>query len=271
MNTKIISNRALSIIDQYKNFKVGNASCSVPYFNNKTRKTRAGLRVSIGKGSPKEIFDEAQDLIIKNHLEINTLTNDSLKGLLVDNNIGIDCSAFVYYILNAENKERNKGHIDRHLSFISCHGIFGKIRCSFRPVENCDVATFAHDKNSRTISIKKAEPGDIITISGIPLTNISESLETIRLEKSDRDHILVIHEIEYQNFIPTIIRYSHAIAYPEDGKYDSGIRHGEIQIAYPEKSIVEQRWIENNKEGEMNRLFIRTRKSKTEIRRLKWF
>lgn len=230
--------------------------CSISYFNNKTTRARGGLRVIIGKGSPKEIFEEVEDITVKNHIAINALTDDSLKQLLADNNIGIDCSAFAYYVLNAESEEKKKGHLDKHISFTDCRGVFGKIRCSFRPIENCNVATFANDKNSRVIPIKEMEPGDIITMKS---------------EENNRDHILVIHQIEYQNFIPTIIHYSHAIAYPEDSPYVSGIRQGEIQIISPEKDITEQRWAEDGKENNTNQLFIRAQKSKTEVRRLRWF
>ena len=58
MNTKQISRGALDIIDQYRNFRIENAICSIPYFNNKTTARRAGLRAEVGKGSPKDIFDE---------------------------------------------------------------------------------------------------------------------------------------------------------------------------------------------------------------------
>src|ERR1035437_2751102 len=177
------------MVDQYLHFKIGNASCSVPYFNNKVNRTRGGLRTAIGKGSPKEIFEEVRDLATKNHIDTNSFTNDSLKQLLTDNNIGIDCSAFAYYILNTESEEKGKGHLDKHISFTNCHGILSKIRCSLRPIENCDVITFASDKNSRTVSIKEIEPGDIITMTA----------------PEGHDHILVIHQIEYQNFIPATI------------------------------------------------------------------
>ena len=73
MNTKTISNRALSVIDQYLHFTVGTAVCSVPYFNNKTAKLRGALAVNAGKGSPKEIFEEVQTLLIKSHTTTDSL------------------------------------------------------------------------------------------------------------------------------------------------------------------------------------------------------
>lgn len=258
MNTKTLSNRALSVIDQYLHFKFGSAVCSVPYFNNKTVKARAALRPQIGKGSPEEIHEEVQSILVKEHMQGASLADESLKKLLADADLGIDCSAFAYYVLNAENEERGKGGLDKHISFVNCTGVVGKLRCALRPIENCDVSTLAHDKNSGLVPLKEIEPGDFISLTGGP-------------EGFERDHILVIHQVEYQNFAPTKIHYSHAVAYPEDGLYGSGIKQGEIEILDPAKSLLEARWTENGKEGSANFIFLRIQRSKTEIRRLNWF
>ncbi len=255
MNTKTLSTRALSVIDQYLHFRVGNAECSVPYFNNKTVRARAALRSTIGKGSPQEIFEELKSLLVKGHVDELLVTNDLLKKTLTDNNIGIDCSAFAYYVLNAESVESKKGNLDKHIHFINCHGLIGKMRCALRPIENCDVATFVHDKNSKKISIKDILPGDIITMIGGPVN-------------SDHDHILVINQVEYQNFIPIKIHYTHSVAYPEDGIYGTGIKEGTIEIVHTSTPITEQLWTEGGKRGVENRLFIRAQKSTTELRRL---
>ena len=255
MNTKTLSNRALNVLDQYSHFSIGQAVCSVPYFNNKTVRARAALRATIGKGSPRDILEEVQMKIAKEHVATETLTNESLKNLLVDNDIGIDCSAFAYYILSAESEERGKGALDRHISFVNCGGFIGKIRCKIRPVENCDVATFASDKNSKIIPMKEVQPGDMITMTG---SN----------EGSLRDHILVIHQIEYQNFVPTKVHYSHAVAYPEDGVYGSGIKQGTIEIISPDRSILEGIWTESGSTAAAARIFVRAKTSKTELRRM---
>ncbi len=264
MNTKILSEHAISVIDQYIHFNIGGGTCSIPYFNNKTTRNRVALRTFIGKGSPKDIHDEIGAILIKTHILQQSLTDETLKKLLIENNIGIDCSAFAYYVLNAENKERGKQTLDKHLSLIHCHGIIGKIRCALRPTENTDVQTFADPKNSKIIQIEHIEVGDIITMIDLP-TQLGDDVG------SEHDHILVIHQIKYQNFIPITIHYSHAVAYPEDGIYGTGVKQGTIEITDTHKPITEQRWIENGKVQEQNRLFIRAQKSKTEIRRLKWW
>jgi hypothetical protein len=258
MNTKILSNRALSVIDQYLNFKVGPAVCSVPYFNNKTAKLRGALAVHAGKGSPKEICEEVQSILLKAHTTEDSLTSESLKKILADNTIGIDCSGFAYYVLNAESEEAGKGPLDKHISFVQATGLFRKLIASWRPVGNVGVSTLAHNNNSHIINLKDIQPGSLITM-------INDA------EESERDHILVIHQVEYQNFIPYKLHYSHAVAYPEDGIYGTGIKQGTIEITDINKPVTEQVWTENGRQGEANRIFQRALKSKTEIRKLNWW
>jgi hypothetical protein len=283
MNTKIISEKALNVIDQYAHFRIGNLgggadtipSCPIPYFNNNHKVVRAGLRATIGKGSPRDIFEEVEIELAKNGELRNSLpagavkdgsfipgavTDETLKHFLVDHNIGIDCSGFAYYVLSAESQARGKNSIDRHLHFPFCTGFLGKIRSKMRPAENADVATFAHDKNSNVIPLNEIAPGDIITM-----------LNTMNKADKIRDHILVVHHVEYQNFVPTVIYYSHSIAWPSDGQYGHGVRQGKIEILNVNKSLTEQKWIEADKTAQENYTFVGAQKALTEIRRLRWF
>ncbi len=260
MNTKILSERAMEMINQYKNFHIENSVCSIPYFNNKVTAERAGLRARLGKGSPKDIFDEVEELSIRQKIAVKNFSNDDLKNFLIDNNIGIDCSGFVYYILNEECISRDKGSIDRYLSFPFSIGIIGKIKSRFRPVENTDVKTLAHNKNSRKVEIKDIKVGDIITM-----------IKSAENELGQRDHIIIIYQIEYQNFLPITLHYVHSIAWPTDGQYGHGIHEGKIDIIDLNKNIIDQRWIELDKSGEENHTYMRAGKSLTEIRRLNCF
>ncbi|MDQ2933052.1 MAG: NlpC/P60 family protein [bacterium] len=255
MNTKTLSAPALSVIDQYLHLKVGSAVCTVPYFNNKIIKSRGALTALAGKGSPKEIYEEAETLTMKAHISTHALADESLKKLLVDNNIGIDCSGFVYYVLNTESKELGKGTVDKHIHFNNAHGFIRKFLAAVRPVQNTDVSTLSSEKNSKSITPSEIHPGDMITMTD---------------NAGDRDHILVVHQVEYQNFIPYKIHYSHSVAYPEDGIYGTGIKQGVIEITDASKPIIEATWIENGKHNLDNQLYLRARKSKTELRRLKW-
>ena len=257
MPSSSLSNSSLSIIDQYIHFKLGSAVCSVPYFNNKTVRARAALRALIGKGSPKDILDELQSRVVKQHIDVNALADESLKKLLVDNNLGIECSGFAYYVLNAESEVRGKGTLNRHIHFVNCKGILGKLRASMRPVENCDVATFADDSNSKVIQLNDVKAGDMITM-------LRDE------EESERDHILIVHEIETDNSRPIKIHYSHAVAYAEDGIYGTGVRQGAIELPANAQSIFEGVWSENGPTASAEHIFNRAKKSKTEVRRLNW-
>ncbi len=280
MNTKLLSDQALAIIDQYEHFHIGNSgTCSIPYFNNNHKVVRAGLRATIGKGSPGDIYEEVEIELAKSGELRGTIpsempagaikggtfipgaiTSEALKHFLVERNIGIDCSGFAYYVLDAESKSRGKNGLDRRLHFPYCTGIIGKIRSKMRPAENADVATMAHDTNSRSILLGEIAPGDIITM-----------LNTMNKEDRVRDHIIVVDRVEYQNFVPTSIHYSHSISWPSDGEYGHGVRGGTIQILDINKSLVDQKWTEADKSGPENYTLVRAQKSLTEIRRLRWF
>lgn len=250
MNTKVISQSARDVIEQYRNFHVSNAVCSVPYFNNRVTARRAALRVEVGKGSPKDIFEEISHRALQERVDVNLLDSENLKKFLVNSNLGIDCSGFAYYVLNEESITRGKGTLDKHINFIHASNPLTRFIAKFKPQTNIDVLTFADDKNSRAIIFKEIEPGDIITMLGGP-------------EGGERNHILVIHQVEYQNFVPTTLHYVHAIAWPTDGEYGHGIHEGKIDIIDPNKSILDQRWIENEKTGEENYTFSRAKKSTT--------
>lgn len=258
MNTRFVSNGAMQTIDQFKHFQFGNAQCSIPYFNNKTARNRIALPAFVGKGAPREIYDEVQAIALKNRMQMNSISDEYLKKILVDNNIGIDCSGFVYHILNRESIERHRGSLEKKISFVNCSGVLGKIRCRLRPRQNCDVSTFANTKNSHAILIKDVSPGDIITM-------------THNDGEKESDHILAIYKVDYQNFEPTTIYFVHAVSYREDGLYGSGIREGQISIINISGDIISQQWTEDNVSNDQNKIFTRAQKAKTEIRRLNWF
>ncbi len=256
MNTKLLSDSSLKVVDQYLHFTVASAVCTVPYYNNRHIKGRAKLAVHIGKGSSKEILEEVENITALEKIDATKLDGVTLKRLLVDNNIGIDCSGFAYYILNAESEARGKGSLDKHLTFPFSPGLLGAFRAKFRPIQNAGVVTFAHEDNSQKVEIKDAQPGDIITMTG---------------GEAGREHIVVIHKIEYENFIPKVLHYTHSIAWPTDGEYDHGVRQGRIEMLDAHKPITEQKWIEKSEDGDSeNYTHTRAQKSTTNLRRLRF-
>lgn len=246
---KTLSAEALVICNHYLHFTVGTATCSVPYFNNKKIGSRGALAVHVGKGSPLEISHEVRDMLFKNKTSAAALTDETLKKILVENNLGIDCSGFVYHILNTEGISTGKGSLKKRIIFTQAQGLFGKMNAALHPAKNSGVLTFADDINSSIIPIAEVIPGDFITLVG----NSGEG---------ERDHILVVHEVRMENSKPHTISYSHSVAYPEDGLYGTGVRQGTIEISDPSTSLLTARWSEQH-------IFDRAHRSKTELRRLK--
>lgn len=257
MDTKTLSKQALELIEAYSNFKIESAVCSVPYFNNKTVRARAALAVFVGKGTPSEIRDELQTIFYKEKTDTKNLTSQNLKKILVDHNLGIDCSGFTFQLLNAESEARKISSLSKNL-FFPKSGLIGRFIALLNPVKNTDVLTFAHEKNSHTVNLSEVEPGDIITMTDDP-------------EGDERNHILIITKVEYQNSLPIKVTYTHAVAYPEDGLYGSGIKTGSIIIKDHSKSLTDSEWSENGFSGQQNRIFARATKSNTQLRRLNWF
>lgn len=249
MNSKKLQDQALTVMDGYINFHVGSATCSIPYFNNKITRARAALGVNVGKGSTQEIADEVNIIINKNHIDRQNLTSQDLKKLLVQNNLGIDCSGLAFHILEAQNKALGKKSLHQQLIFTQTSSLFGKIAALISPIKNAGVATFAHEKNSYSIKIQDVQPGDIITFLG-------------NKNAGEHDHMLIIYEVEYTNSIPSTLHYVHSIAYPEDGLFDTGVRTGTITINDPMGSLIENQWSEQA-------LYLRSKKDKTDLRRLK--
>ena len=104
------------------------------------------------------------------------------------------------------------------------------------------------------------KPADIITMTEGP---------------QERDHVLLVHQVDYQNFKPTTIHYTHSIAWPSDGVYGTGVRQGTIDILDIKKPITEQSWSEAGKissgkdaNTQENYTFARALKARTEIRRM---
>ena len=247
MQTKILSNQALNIIHNYLHLPFSGHDINCPYFNNQRRKVHSGLRVLIGKGSADDIIEEAQIIARRDKINLSTLTNEELKQFLVKNNIGLDCSALIYYIFNAEISARGLGSLKKNLKFPFAKNPLRKLLTKLRPIENVGVNTLAHESNSYEVPLCEVQPGDMIIL-----------LKTGHEHKLN--HVLLVHKVD-RNTGPSFprrgerevyIHYTHSFKWRSDGKYNHGVRQGIITIVDPKKPLVEQVWEEQGKRGEEN-------------------
>jgi hypothetical protein len=240
MPADIISPTSRAVIHKYLALPVG-AHPSCPYFNNKRKKNRGGLRVTKGKGSPEEIAEEARIEALQARIDIDSLPADKLKEFLVKRNLGIDCSGFAYHVLSP------KGLV------IERKGLFGKILARLRPAENVSVLTFADSRNSKAIPVAEAKPGDIITFLGTG-------------PEKTYNHILVITAVDDIDGAKRI-SYAHSYAWPSDGAFDHGVREGQILVTT--NNILAGTWKEREKVGTDNYTYTSaTEAREVSVRRL---
>jgi hypothetical protein len=98
----MISPAAEKIIENYLHLPFPGKDVACPYFINKKNKLRGALRALIGKGTPEDIIEEAQICALKEKINLENLSSIELRKFLTTHHLGVDCSALVYYIINAE-------------------------------------------------------------------------------------------------------------------------------------------------------------------------
>lgn len=237
MQTYSLSPQALAIINSYENLNIAGKVINCPYFNNRTTNLRGALRVLVGKGTTQEIMDEARIISLRNKFELNDLDEQALVKFLIDHNIGIDCSAFVYYILDAELIATQNKRLKKTLSFKSKSAL-RRLITKFRPVENTNVLVFS--ENSIEIKLDEVVPGNLLIALGGGI-------------KHDYNHILIITSTTRDDSGKLqSLEYTHSYIWKMEGRYTKGIRKGTIEIINPEKPILEQKWTEDEKTAEEN-------------------
>lgn len=265
----MLSPKSEQIINNYLNlpFNIDGVRC--PYFINLRSNARGQLRSLIGKGSPKEIAEEAKIIAKQYHYNIfndidkknvdNKKIIENITKFLVDSNLGIDCSGFVANVLKEHYLETEKINIAKKFNFYPAKRFLKRLITKLRPIENMSVAVFNKDSNTnkiadgnKKIDFDKIQPADIITM-----------IQTG--PNKTRNHIILITENKNNT-----IEYIHARSWSSGGKYNHGVTQGEIQITNPTDTLLEQKWIELEKINENNETYLEAKNATTlEIRRVK--
>ncbi|MBI2443803.1 MAG: hypothetical protein HYV42_00995 [Candidatus Magasanikbacteria bacterium] len=253
----MLSEPAQQIINRYLHLPFKNLSgVGCPYFLNKGNRVRGGLRALIGKGSPEDIREEAMIISLRDKIELAGLNAEQLKKFLVDHRLGVDCSALLYYALEAECRARGLGKLKNLLRFPT-QNPWRKLLIKLRPVENTSVRVFAAPENSRAIALAEAAAGDfIIVLNWDPAEHY--------------DHIMLIHDVTRSTDAPPVLHYTHSLRWATDGRYHHGVRQGTIEVIHPAAPLTAQRWTEQGKTDTDNETFTRAQRAeKIELRRLK--
>lgn len=253
INTTKLEGKARAMLNAYLALPLGTKP-SCPYFNNRRKKVRGGLRVIKGKGTPEEIAEEARIFALQARTSLETLSTDKLKEFLVANNLGVDCSGFAYHVLNSYSQEMFAKSIQSFVKPIT-KGFIGAIRGKLRPAENIGALSFRDEKSSSEIKASETRPGDIITFIGTG-------------KDKTYNHILVITGIEKAGG-DTRISYAHSYAWPSDGLYNHGVREGDILVHG--NDLLGGTWKEQGVTGSENYTYESAKNAKeVTVRRIKF-
>ena len=253
-----LSKNAINTIHQYKNLNIGGKSITTPYFINKINKVRAGLKVLVGKGTPKEIEDEANLIALRKKINLSKLTDEQIIDFLIQNNIGIDCSGFVYHVINAQTRELKQKSLSSFLNYKHKNPIRAFIT-KLRPAENTSVSVLFDEKNTTSINIQDAQTGDIIIMMGTGTNH-------------DLNHILLITDRkESKNKKLKSLQYIHSLKWKSDKALNHGVREGKIIFDKANKPLDKQSFEEQGKTGKENETLWRVKTAeKIKIGRGKW-
>lgn len=211
----------LRTIEGYTSLSLGGKKVIAPYFMNEPG--RRGRRVSVGKGTAKELENETKRLAKKFSFNLDAASAEQIRNFMVDHKLGIDCSGLVAWASHAFALENSGRSLWSGIVF-NGNPIRVRIAKHLRPVENISARLLTDKTNANTIhDLLAVRPGDIVrSLNG--------------------NHVLLIVEVgRNKQKDPVYFKYVNST---EFGGVKYGVRYGLIKISDPAQTILEQDWVD---------------------------
>ncbi|HEX9804435.1 MAG TPA: hypothetical protein VGA67_02040 [Candidatus Dojkabacteria bacterium] len=227
MNTEYLSQDAQDVIKAYTELNLGLKKVKAPYYMN-LRGQKGGLRVMIGKGTPDEIEQEVKVWSQVKGFDIEKADEGKIREFMVNMDIGIDCSGFSVYVLNAELKAMGLKSIWNYLQFDN-NSILARIKRIVRPIESIGANMLTNENNCIEITdFNDIKPSDLIRAKG---------------KQKNASHVAIVTEVTRDADGNTkSFKYAHSHRYYEE---ENGLRIGKVEITDPAKELKEQKWIDD--------------------------
>jgi hypothetical protein len=209
-----------TFIDNYFELNIAGYKIKCPYYINEIGVLRPP--VLAGKGTPQDIQYEVSKYIW------DDITEEEIWDLMVQKNIGIDCSGFVYNIYDYWIKVQSNGveSLGDYLPQVPFWNIRKYFSRLLKPQNSVSADEFTSPPFSKSISINEVLPGDLIRTRG-------------------GKHVLFVVEVyKYDNFVEKISFVHSAREYKRHG-----VRRGEI-IFDKTQSLKSANWIDIPEEDE---------------------
>jgi len=220
-----MSNTLYKKAREYIDFEIAGKQVKIPYVLAKGR--RLHFWDSSGKGTYKQIRVETIKRAKDKGVVLNLIPGLDINRFMRREGIGIECSGFVYHLLDAFMKEKKGSSLVKCLLRYS--GFLGKLeRVLLRPyrVRRISAQDLTSDINTvRIEKVSEIRAADLIRLS--PL-------------KWSGKHVAIIVEVT-----PKCIVYAHS---SKDTK-KQGPHFGKIEVTVEDAGLEEQQWFEETKYG----------------------
>jgi len=199
---------------QYTHLPIGGKQIPCPYWMNRLK---AGILGPFGgKGTPQQIVQATLSAAQEEKIDLSKLSTEEILKLMSKHHIGVDCSGFVYWMLDAFDRERGG------------NGIADDIFCPDPPLKptRANVATLASPQSVVPVDLKEVKVGDVLLLN-------------------KGRHIAIITRVFREGEIIKKIEYAHSSSKTEI----KGVHKATVQINNPSLSLKEQKWEEKDKKG----------------------
>ena len=189
-------------IDKYFNLSIAGKVVVCPYFINPSS-TFFRQPVMAGKGSPSELETYANEIVTD-----SSLTSDEIRKKLLEHGIGIDCSGFVYQVLDFWLTSFGKGELKDYLPKESTLRVRKFLSRKLKPVSSVSADMLTSAPLATQIALKDIKPGDLIRTRG-------------------GKHVLLVTKVAFtsENEPQTLTFVNSPSEYARNG-----VRYGEIRI-----------------------------------------
>lgn len=212
----IESSKALSDLSfSYTHLPIGGKEIPCPYWMNKIKLGIIGPYG--GKGTPEQIVETVEYEAKKDNFDLNLATDSEILSFMKNKKIGVDCSGFVFWMLNALDLEKGGDGIANDI-----HGSQGKFVAA-----RANVAMLTDERIAKPVELENVKVGDMIQLRG-------------------RKHLAIVTKLFKEADKLKEIEYSHSSGQTQDSVVHSAI----IEITNLEDSLGRQIWKEKTQNGE---------------------
>lgn len=243
-------------VKEYTEFEVAGKRVQIPYHLARGQEWKVWSFSS--KGTPKQIRKELLQKAKKAHFDLEQASVEKIHRFMKTNKIGVDCSGFVYHVLDPLVKEKTgKGLGSWIRRYRGLRGALEMYLLSYGRVRRIGTKALTKELNSVVIRlIEDIKPGDL--------------LRRVAKEKDEsgrmRRHVMVAVKVEKNdNGDLTAITYAHS---SRETSID-GPHLARIEITDPHDWLDKQHWLELTKDGLNYRESFFAEKYRSGVRRLR--